>query len=562
MNTPAGITDVCINTTATGALNLNVNRTLPCFTNDGRFTIMSGNTYTVSDAGTYGGVCIVESGATLNITDAMNDPIISGDTLVNDGNITLPAGRGLVFGGPNAQALTGDGTITCIIINNGSGVSIPGTQTLSDSLILTEGNVTLGDGNLTVQGGIRGGDSTSFVIAPGPGYLGCPAPAGIATRFPVGPTAGSFSPVTVTRPGGSGAGEIGVSVAAGLNNPVAEPAFVDCEYTIRPVSGSSANTEINIGWNSPADEGTPLDLSNVNVCVYNGGSGAWVSLPPGGAATCVGDNCTQVATGFNLTTDSVFTVAGASAGSLIVSAQTGNWNTGSTWVGGVVPTQSDSVIIKAGHTVQLHAINDSGNFYHLEIESTGELSLQNNTTITGLNGIINNGTITFDYGFNNNTHVINTDIVNNGTITHNGYFINSTTGATITNSGIINLNFNSWGGMDIINANGGTVNVNTVISSYPTDFINQTGGALNIAAGGDIIFTDSLSNSGTVDAIGTIRLNGGSYHFDGGTFGGSGYLHMNAGAIIDAPNVGCANEAKKFPNFLQEKSSCSGLVYT
>ena len=28
------------------------------------------------------------------------------------------------------------------------------------------------------------------------------------------------------------------------------------------------------------------------------------------------------------------------------------------------------------------------------------------------------------------------------------------------------------------------------------------------------------------------------------------------------PSIGCANEAKKFPNFLQEKSSCSGLVYT
>jgi len=31
---------------------------------------------------------------------------------------------------------------------------------------------------------------------------------------------------------------------------------------------------------------------------------------------------------------------------------------------------------------------------------------------------------------------------------------------------------------------------------------------------------------------------------------------------INVFNIGCANEAKKFPNFLQEKSSCSGLVYT
>jgi len=34
---------------------------------------------------------------------------------------------------------------------------------------------------------------------------------------------------------------------------------------------------------------------------------------------------------------------------------------------------------------------------------------------------------------------------------------------------------------------------------------------------------------------------------------GAGFLYLS---------IGCANEAKKFPNFLQEKSSCSGLVYT
>ncbi len=174
-------------------------------------------------------------------------------------------------------------------------------------------------------------------------------------------------------------------------------------------------------------------------------------------------------------------------------------------------------------------------------------NLINSTTLTGFSSITNEGTINMQSGFNNHNKVFDCNVINNGTIDYNDYLdggpnpqsFKSNNGSSVTNNGTINLAGPSNSGypvdIDIINASGGQVTVSHGIP-YQAVMTNQAGGTLSVTAGGDITIVDSLSNSGTVDATGTIRLLGGSHHFDGGTFGGSGYLHMNAGAIIDAPN--------------------------
>ena len=58
----------------------------------------------------------------------------------------------------------------------------------------------------------------------------------------------------------------------------------------------------------------------------------------------------------------------------ITSTKTGNWNSGGTWIGGVVPVSGNSVVIDAGHTVTI------------------------DTLVTGISSIVVNGTLSLPNG--------------------------------------------------------------------------------------------------------------------------------------------------------------------
>lgn len=113
------------------------------------------------------------------------------------------------------------------------------------------------------------------------------------------------------------------------------------------------------------------------------------------------------------------TQATVSVGSF-VSAQTGNWGTGSTWVGGVVPTNNADVTIANGHTV---TINTNITVNHLTVGqgTSGTLLIGSNNAART---ITLNGTVTVKTGASfsvnaasNTTHALTTigNIVNNGT---------------------------------------------------------------------------------------------------------------------------------------------------
>ena len=71
--------------------------------------------------------------------------------------------------------------------------------------------------------------------------------------------------------------------------------------------------------------------------------------------------------------------------SQISSFQSGNWTSSSTWVGGVVPSSTDDVIIKPNHIIE---ISSSRNVKSIEIQTNGELLLSNNPTVNIYPGFI------------------------------------------------------------------------------------------------------------------------------------------------------------------------------
>ena len=104
-----------------------------------------------------------------------------------------------------------------------------------------------------------------------------------------------------------------------------------------------------------------------------------------------------------------------------VSAQTGNWNTGGTWVGGTVPPSGANVIINSGHTV---TVNGDITVTNLTIRNMGILRIGNNNTARTIN-------VWGDININTGAQFI----INTGSNTTHTMYVTG----NIINDGILNL---------------------------------------------------------------------------------------------------------------------------
>jgi hypothetical protein len=219
---------------------------------------------------------------------------------------------------------------------------------------------------------------------------------------------------------------------------------------------------------------------------------------------------------------------------LIISAATGNFNAGATWVGGVVPTIGDEARASTGHTITITAnatcdeVSNAGTgIFTLNAGVTLTANVTNKSTTTGRNClqfteaspavgyIVGNctsggGAFSLAGAANNGSGTLN--ITGNCT----GGSLNQCLGASNNSNGILNITGNCTGGLGAIsngarntsagtinitgNVLGGTVSTAEGVRNGSTGIINITGNATGGSAG-NTYGAQNLS-TGTLTLIG------------------------------------------------------------
>ncbi|ESU22682.1 hypothetical protein FEDK69T_19400 [Flavobacterium enshiense DK69] len=236
----------------------------------------------------------------------------------------------------------------------------------------------------------------------------------------------------------------------------------------------------------------------------------------------------------NLTSDAVYIGASntsfANAATTIVSATSGNWSTGSTWVGGVAPSCNSLVTIASGHNV---TVTTAANAAGVTISKGGTLTNNAGTTTmtVGVCTNDNNNAAFFNYG----SHVMIAGTLKvNGFVAHkNGSFFSQTGGDIVIDS---NNNGNvassvAFGGASCkietsnLDLTGGKITIVDPLVNIGTPVAGQSAANFSVnTAGATGTYIAPGGTNGTT--LSEIRING--------TFSNNIF---DAGMSISGPNI-------------------------
>lgn len=401
---PGSSNDVVIAATHTVTFNVASATVNSMNVNNGAvFTIGPSNTLrltqNVSNSGTInvnGNAGIRMSGSLNNsgtMTGGVNSILgVGGSQLLNDGSIQssfLYFATDALGASTIPTSVDGSGSFAIaniLIIKTATGnvtVNVPLTVSSAINLGGSGGKIIVGNNDLGFSG-ISAGSSTIYVVTNGTGrliYNGSSTPK----TFPVG-TATSFSPVTLSN-GNVNTHAYAVRANNSFTSAPPGTAVVNREWSIDDMTGG-ATADITFQWTG-AIENAGFNRAVCAVARYNGTD--WQPVTSYAAAS--GSNpYTRIATG--VTSFSKFLV-GSSGSFPISSAQSGNWNTASTWQAGIIPTATtDNVIIASGHTITDDLASTTIN--SLSINNTGALQLNAGNVLIMNSNLSNAGVITLN----------------------------------------------------------------------------------------------------------------------------------------------------------------------
>ena len=541
---------VTINAASQAAKNVIVNGTLDYGTTPTAFDIA--------------GDLTVNSGGTVNVYNGTTGKTLNvAGNVINNGSMNVSVGTTgaglLVFNGSTVQSLTGTGTFVNNMIRN---LTFSNTSTIYPNinwgfnnvsveynLNISNAKIALGTNKLTfgtsasaagntftfTNGGFIGGKFARWWTAAATGYTTSgptSTPTGAGGRYPfytpdgtqqrifylgrTTPSAGGVYAVTYNN---SNAFTTGLSIADGaytITNRWNGNFVVTTEGTT-PDAASNWVTIFtpDLYYPTAANSrvvGQAAALSGTNVAT----TASVASAQRSGVSTADVTTATGVTLGIS-STDLLFT---ASA--------TGNWNAGTTWNTGTVPTCTDNIIIPAGINV---TVNSAGNV------------AKNITIMTGGTLTVASGDLTGGCTLNNNVFTNNgTLTVTGGTLNVNGNMLHNG-GSTFNQSGgDINVDGNNAGAAATSVASG------TSIVQLNSQFINWTGGTLTIVdPHANTTSTDSFNyNNSTANASAgpghTLRFGNGvstdaggsaTYGFRMNTFPGSNRFAMGGNLVVN-----------------------------
>lgn len=420
--------------------------------------------------------------------------VISGN-IVNDGNIDLSVGAttagSLTLNGSAVQSITGSGAFTNNLIRN---LIFTNTATATPNVIWGFNNIKIANnlditgarinlngnkiyfGNNAVGGTFTAPVGTGFIngafsrwwttAAIGTTITAGSDPTGTASRYPFITSNGSSRALYITRSSSTTTGNTAGYLTAVYNDVAGFTtglSIADGAYTITDRS--------NGNWQVSAESGyVYASGTHTLVGFYSGGmfvtsnTAARLMNPNAVVGTFQNGSTTPVAQRTGITSAQLiaepFHIGVNAADVPFVSASSGDWNVGTTWNKGTVPTCTDVVTIANGHTV---TSTTSGNF------------AKNITIATGGTLVVSGGDLTVGCTLNNNT------LANSGTLTVSGGLL-AVNGNMLHNAASI---FNQSGGDILVDGNEGGVAANSVASGVAivqlnSQFINWTGGALTI----------------------------------------------------------------------------------
>jgi hypothetical protein len=198
--------------------------------------------------------------------------------LVTNGVFNSTAGT-IAFRGAANQNV-GALSVTNLIMNGAGGVTLADDLTVSGTVTLTQGNITLGNSDMTMTGNTAGSVS-SHIVTNGTGRVTVNNIGAGAVNVPVGPSAASYNPVQISNGDGK---NYQVHVLEGINPAIQNPlAAINRTWTIIPNTQPAAPFTVSFNYADAHGNANVNPTANKEVGRY--AAGYWVlNTPAGGIA--------------------------------------------------------------------------------------------------------------------------------------------------------------------------------------------------------------------------------------------------------------------------------------